>query len=204
METFYSKFNLEKIKIIFKLVPFSLKFLLFTNFCFIFVSLIIFVKLSSPIKNSNSDDKQSLRVEKETSATILVELSGAVQQPGIYELFENERLINALIKAEGLSSKADKYLIAKNFNLSKKLVDEEKIYFPFREERGFILPTNLEPSAPSINSSSQTELELLPNVGPVTAQKIIANRPFKTKEELIIKKVFSDKIFQKIKDLISL
>lgn len=56
----------------------------------------------------------------------------------------------------------------------------------------------------SINSASQFELELLPGVGPVTAQKIIDNRPYETLEELVIKKAVGQKLFEKIKQYVSL
>jgi competence protein ComEA len=56
----------------------------------------------------------------------------------------------------------------------------------------------------SINSASSTELESLPGIGPVSAGKIIDNRPYGSMDELISKKAIGKSVFQKIKTLISL
>ena len=48
------------------------------------------------------------------------------------------------------------------------------------------------------------ELETLTGVGPVTAQKIIENRPYLGIEDLISKKVVNQSTFTNIKDNIEL
>ena len=52
----------------------------------------------------------------------------------------------------------------------------------------------------NINTATQTELEALPGVGPVTAGKIIDGRPYQTLEELKTKKAVGNALFEKIKD----
>jgi len=56
----------------------------------------------------------------------------------------------------------------------------------------------------SINSASSMDLETLTGVGPVTAQKIIDNRPYLGIEDLISKKVVNQSTFTNIKDNIEL
>ena len=56
----------------------------------------------------------------------------------------------------------------------------------------------------NINSASQTELEALPGVGPVTAGKIIDGRPYQTLEELKSKKAVGNALFEKIKDKLTI
>ena len=51
-----------------------------------------------------------------------------------------------------------------------------------------------------VNSASQDELEKLNGIGPVTAKKIVDGRPYKTKRELLTKKVVSQGEYDKIKD----
>jgi len=56
----------------------------------------------------------------------------------------------------------------------------------------------------SINSGTQAELEELPGIGPVTAGKIIDNRPYGSVQELLERKIVGKTTFEKIKDLITL
>lgn len=49
-----------------------------------------------------------------------------------------------------------------------------------------------------VNSATQKELEDLPGIGPVTAGKIIAGRPYQSVEELLIKKAVGRALFEKI------
>ena len=51
-----------------------------------------------------------------------------------------------------------------------------------------------------VNAASQDELEKLNGIGPVTAKKIIDGRPYKTKRDLLTKKVVSQGEYDKIKD----
>ncbi len=56
----------------------------------------------------------------------------------------------------------------------------------------------------NVNSAAASELDVLPGIGPVTAQKIINNRPYKSLEELKEKKAVNKNTFEKIKDKIKL
>ncbi len=55
----------------------------------------------------------------------------------------------------------------------------------------------------NINTASQEKLEALPDIGPVRAKGIIDGRPYKTIEDIKKVKGIGDKIFNKIKDLIT-
>lgn len=138
------------------------------------------------------------------SANIIVDVQGAVEKPGVYELPNNSRLLAALKKAGGISPEADRYLIAKNFNLAKKLMDEEKVYLPFLEERDQTVLGIYQSTITNINTANVSQLELLPGIGPVRAQKIIDNRPYQQLEELVNKKVLGQATYLKLSGLISL
>jgi DNA uptake protein ComE-like DNA-binding protein len=53
-----------------------------------------------------------------------------------------------------------------------------------------------------INSASEDELRKLPGIGEATAPKIIKNRPYRSKNELVQKKIISGATYEKIKDQI--
>lgn len=53
-----------------------------------------------------------------------------------------------------------------------------------------------------INSASKDELMTLSGIGDATAQKIIANRPYRAKNELVSKKIVPKSTYEKIKDQI--
>lgn len=53
-----------------------------------------------------------------------------------------------------------------------------------------------------INSASAEDLDKLPGIGKAYSSKIIANRPYKRKDELVNKKVLPASVYAKIKDMI--
>lgn len=141
-------------------------------------------------------------------ADFKVEASGAVVKPGVYTVKPDSRVQDLLVLAGGLSVLADRDWVAKNINLAAKLTDGGKIYIPTQGE----VKTNVFSQTVSagsstktvnINTATQTEIEALPGVGPVTAQKIISSRPYGAIEEVLSKKAVNKGIFDKIKDQVS-
>ncbi len=53
-----------------------------------------------------------------------------------------------------------------------------------------------------INSATKEQLDALPGIGEAFAQKIIDNRPYRTKRDLVTKKVIPQSTYEKIKDQI--
>lgn len=89
----------------------------------------------------NIEIKQSVVEETPLSSTnekIHVEISGAVKNPGVFELELESRIINLINTAGGLSSEASVGWITKNINLSAKLNDSQKVYIPYKWDLEFI------------------------------------------------------------------
>lgn len=148
-------------------------------------------------------------IVKPQVTNLKVDVSGAVTSPGVYALSENERVEDAIKKAGGFTSSASSEFVSKNLNLSQKITDGQKIYIPFQGES---LPSNASGQVSdlntqgkiSINNATLQELDSLSGIGPVTAQKIIQNRPYDKTSDLLDKKSVSKSIYEKIKDQIQL
>lgn len=164
------------------------------------------------ITSSNSKNDitfESSQVQSASNeAKITIDVEGAVINPGVYSLVSSSRVKDALIAAGGFSSNADRSWISKNLNLALKLSDAMKIYIPFQGESavkglntttGTISVDNLI----NINSASLSDLDTLPGIGPVTAQKIIDGRPYNSLNDLLTKKIVKSSVFQNIKDKIT-
>lgn len=161
------------------------------------------------------------------SALLAVDVSGAVKNPGVYEVLEDSRVEDALEAAGGLADDASTDWVAKNLNLAAKLSDGDKIYIPTQREiertaagvvSGLDAQVPLPASAPvvsetncskvNINSASAGTLEeCLSGIGPTYAQRIVEYREshggFKSIEEIQEVKGIGPATFAKIKDQIT-
>jgi competence protein ComEA len=165
--------------------------------------------------------KISQEVKGVGDGKIIVDVEGKVQKPGMYELTSDARIQDALVAAGGIGAGADRDYVSKKLNLAQKLSDGAKIYIPSVGEQQVApvvepvqpIQTSANTSVPistqnnngliNINTASESQLDTLPKIGPVTAKKIIAARPYSTVEELVSKKVVSQKTFEGFRDKIT-
>lgn len=184
------------------------RFTLFEILAFL-AGIFILLGLFLALRSGGEPQKELLIEEPGVSPAvnrIKVDVSGAVEKPGVYELEESARVIDALKAAGGLSALADREFISKSLSLALKVSDGGKLYIPQKGETAetAALVLGMKTSPVSLNRAGESELDTLPGVGPATAQKIIGGRPYQNIEELVVKKIVSKSVFEKIKEKISL
>ncbi|HSD98336.1 MAG TPA: ComEA family DNA-binding protein [Patescibacteria group bacterium] len=181
------------------------------------------IQLGSSKTNSENSQNPEISTQDVKAASnsasqfgLHVDVEGAVVHPGVYILPQNARLQDVLVVAGGLSSVADRDFVAKSLNLATKVIDGGKIYVPKIGEipagssgvmqaggSGTTSYLGSQVHLIDINSASSDELDSLPGIGPVTAQKIISGRPYSAINDLLAKKVVSQSVFDKIKDKVT-
>ena len=157
---------------------------------------------------------------------IYVDVSGAVLNPGVYELAEDSRVFEAAEKAGGLAENAD----TSSVNLAARLADGDKLYIPTKDEikagktdtgiiTGIIAEKQNKEKASATSTANQSDtgsgiinintadaarLTEISGIGPSTAQKIIDYRTqhgsFKSVTELLNVSGIGEKTLAKIKD----
>ena len=142
-------------------------------------------------ENSDTNQEESMKDDIEEISQIVVHISGEVVNQGVISLDENSRVIDAINRAGGLTSKAD---ISK-VNLAYVLQDAQKVYIPSVEEKEekvyisegsgdteiVISGENSESKKEgklmiNINTANVEELQQLIGIGNSTAIKIVEYR----------------------------
>lgn len=187
----------------FRYIPFILGFL---GVVFVGVGLFLTFNKEKKPKITISE----VQGEATTSGKIVVDVEGAVEKPGVYEVGMEARYRDGLAAAGGLSAEADREYVAKYVNLAAKISDGAKIFIPkVGEQAQTGQVNNLAEQSPNtgfinINTASLSELDTLSGVGPATAQKIINGRPYGKPEDLVEKKIIGNSVWEKIKDKVAI
>lgn len=133
------------------------------------------------------EPSESVTVPTTTPPEVVVHVIGAVREPGVVSVAPGSRVQDAVEAAGGLRDDAD----LTRLNLARPAVDGERLWVPVPgEEPPPELPAPQSvapPTMPSagasdgaagdgpvdLNTADQAELETLPGVGPVTAERIL-------------------------------
>ncbi len=146
---------------------------------------------------------------------LYVDVAGAINKPGIYQLETGSRLADLIRKAGDFTHQADPEYVSQKLNLAQRLKDGDKIYIPSQEEihyqqdaTEFCQDLQSVPDAGqllvSINTASADELETLEGIGEKRAEEIITNRPYQDISELVGRGVLTESLFEKVKNSLSL
>ncbi|MBX9970109.1 helix-hairpin-helix domain-containing protein [Priestia aryabhattai] len=166
---------------------------------------IIKAESSATKKEGESSDQV---ISSQDSPFVMVDIKGAVQKPGVYQLPKDARVKDALAQAGGATKEAD----LRQLNLASKLQDEMAVYIPAAGEE-------IPPSSPvssisssgtsndqplvNINTANTDELQTLSGIGPSKASAIVSYREenglFQTVEDLGKVSGIGEKSLEKIK-----
>ena len=108
------------------------------------------------------------------SAQLIINVAGKVSNPGVYQLPQGSRVVDA-IEAAGMQLKG---VDISDINLARVLVDGEQILVGgLKLSSGKTATKKITIDSPlDINRATLAQLDTLPGIGPVTAQRIIAYR----------------------------
>jgi len=128
-----------------------------------------------------------LEIESSAMQTLMVDVAGAVINPGVYSLPLNARVFEAIKAAGGLKKGAD----TSDINQARILRDGEQIYiYPTTTSAGGVSRPAVRKNGPiMINRATVKDFESLDGIGPVLANRIVSyrkiNGPFAAVEDLL-------------------
>jgi competence protein ComEA len=155
----------------------------------------------------------------QAAPTLIVDIGGAVAEPGVYRLPAGSRVGDAITAAGGYGPRVDARRVGLEINLAAPLKDGEHLIVPSRDDDlagsdGVNAAEGASTASGSsaaggllnLNTASAGQLDTLPGVGPVTAAKIIAARetaPFASVRDLRDRKLVSQKTFDGLSALVT-
>jgi competence protein ComEA len=188
---------------------------------------IVLILLVAVILRIHDESKADITIETEDAANeveyseedkredavplqvVFVDIGGAVENPGVYEVAKDTRLFEVIEMAGGLTEDAD----ADRVNRASFVEDGQKIIIP---EKGSDIagdpasasaaPGDSGSGLININTATADELKTLSGIGDVTAEKIIeyrSSKSFKSKEDIMSVDGIGSKTYEKIKDRIT-
>ena len=194
---------------------------------FLIISLILYIvndnkKIEDDIALNITTEK--ITSKKEEQEKFYVDVKGSVKNPGVYEFEDNDRVIDAIELAGGLTKNAN----TSNINLSQKLISEMVIYVysnseiknsseqiscdtickPNVIEVNNCVSTNNSNALVNINTATIEELTTISGIGESKAKSIIeyreTNGSFNSIEDLKNISGIGESLFEKIKDKVTI
>ncbi len=174
---------------------------------FLFFSAIFFFqnKDKKEIENKLFTEEDISKGDEITSAGedefIIIDISGAVESPGVFELEAKARVEDAIKAAGGLKEEAD---ISK-INRAEQVKDGQKIYIYSKGEE--VTSSTDKYKLVNINSATSEELRTVNGIGPAMAERIIIyrgeNGNFENLEDLKNVEGIGEKTFEKLKKFLT-
>ena len=151
---------------------------------------------SAQVGAETSDDA-SLDTLALPGDVVTVHVAGAVNTPGVFELPGGSRVADAIDAAGGALANAD----TDSINLARRIADGEQVLVQLVGE------SSGAPARLNLNSAEPADLEALPGIGTVLAERIVADRaqngPFATVDDLDRVSGVGDAVLAQIRDLVT-
>ncbi|MBI2763338.1 MAG: ComEA family DNA-binding protein [Chloroflexi bacterium] len=149
----------------------------------------------------------------EADQLLVIDVAGAVADPGVYRVPAGSRVGDAISMAGGYGPRVDARRVAQELNLAALLTDGQHLVVPSRDDGSGNGAAADQPqggqAAPGLidlNTASSGDLDALPGIGPVTAAKIIASREssrFSAVQDLRDRKLVGQKTFDGLRELVT-
>ena len=153
-------------------------------------------------KSLGNSTKSSDKNATKTSDMCFVQVTGAVNSPGVYELGSDARVLHAILNAGGLREDADDA----SLNLAGKIADGMKIVVLTKDEAVAQSLSSNSDGKVNINEADEATLMTLPGIGQSKAKSIIkyreGNGPFASTEDIKNISGIKDGVYNKIADMI--
>lgn len=134
--------------------------------------------------NQEETKREEIKEESETQIDYMVDIKGAVTNPGVYLVMEDNRVQDVINMAGGFEHEANKEAI----NLAERVYDEMVIIVPYKGEENVIQLAESDNDKIKINLATVEEIIMIPGIGEVKANAIIeyreTNGKFKQIEDL--------------------
>ena len=167
-------------------------------------------KADITIETADAAEETEYSGESEESSVqpqvIFVDIGGAVEEPGVYEVAKDTRLFEVIEMAGGLSEDAD----PDHVNRASFVEDGQKIIIPVKgsdlsgeQSSAAEASADVNNGLVNINTASADELKTLNGIGDVMAERIVEYRTstaFKSKEDIMSVDGIGSKTYEKIKD----
>lgn len=174
----------------------------------------VLTQIPEPENQEEASEEETAKEEIQKPGNLFVDVCGAVNMPGVYELLPGSRVYEAIACAGGFTEEAS----YESINQAQLLEDGMQIVVPTREEvqAGWIDPRTggeqagvteeIHTEKVNINTADENRLQTLDGIGQTRARAIIEYRQknggFQTIEDIMNVEGIKEGTFQKIKDQI--